>query len=54
MTDPAVCPNCGGNWTDHVETEMHDDRVYLIYVCGDCEAQYSVEFGDPIKEVEYI
>lgn len=44
------CINCEGTNTDKYNAERHTDVYVEIWGCYDCETEWKIEFGSPIRE----
>ena len=44
------CPCCGNGDTYQVQVVWETNRVTEVRICRNCDAQYEVRYGNPIKE----
>lgn len=52
MNDRKECPDCGSFDTERVHVEWLNGGVDEVRICNDCPVQYTVEFRQPLKQVE--
>lgn len=54
MTNKDKCPECGSYDTETVHSEFRLDTAEQVRICNGCPTQYTVEYGNPIIEVDDV
>jgi len=50
MIDPNLCPECGSNNTEQVNTDHWIEEIVITRICNECPTQYDLSYGDPYKK----